>query len=92
MWDKGIIEIGKDTFIYHAKVFALPSELGINCGRISKLEIRRQSDDAIVVQYDRGWVVRPKTKVEELALQQVLDTMVLYAGYIYHNRIYINRM
>ncbi len=27
MWDKGIIEIGKDTFIYHAKVFALPSEL-----------------------------------------------------------------
>lgn len=36
MWDKGIIEIGKDMFIYHAKVFALPSEFGINCGRISK--------------------------------------------------------
>ena len=73
MWDKGIIEIGKYTFIYHAKVFALPSEFGINCGRISKLEIRRQSDEAIVVQYERGWVVRPKTKVEELALQKVLD-------------------
>ena len=73
MWDKGIIEIGKDTFIYHAKVFALPSEFGINCGRISKLEIRRQSDGVTVVQYDREWVVRPKTKIEEAALQQVLD-------------------
>jgi len=55
-WTTGTV--GK--FKFAIKHFEEGSEFGINDGRISKLEIRK--DGKIVVNYDRGWDIRPKDK------------------------------
>lgn len=75
-WIKGTI--GKYTF--NAKVFDLPSVYGIKNGRVSKLGIyddeqRRRGGDyfaACIVNYDRGWDIRPKGKTEQAILKNVL--------------------
>jgi len=54
MWTRGSI----GEFNYSVKHFEEGSEFGINGGRISKLEIRRNGKT--VVNYDRGWDIHPK--------------------------------
>ena len=45
-----------------AKVFEEGSHFGINEGRISKLEIRR--DKQILLNYDRDWDIKPNKEVK----------------------------
>jgi ABC-type enterochelin transport system substrate-binding protein len=55
-WVSGKIS---DAVTFRAKVFDEPSEYGINKGKVSKLEI--YENDKWIVNYDRGWDVKPKT-------------------------------
>ncbi|WP_201751247.1 MULTISPECIES: hypothetical protein [unclassified Neglectibacter] len=74
-WFKGTI--GK--YSYSAKVYDTPSRFGINHGRVSKLAIydedkrRREGwEAACIVNYDRGWDVRPKDKEAKDVLKSLL--------------------
>lgn len=55
-WVNG--RFGKYSF--DAKVYRVPSKYGINEGCVSKLSIRRQPGGRDVVNYDRGWDIRPE--------------------------------
>ena len=48
---------GKSIFHYWMKVYEIGSEFGIDGGRISKLTMKRK--DEYVVNYDRGWDIKP---------------------------------
>lgn len=68
MWKSGRISGG---YRYEAKVYDTGSQFGINGGRISKLDVRK--DDVVVAAYDRGWDVEPKTKVDKDVLAIILQ-------------------
>ena len=55
MWKHGEL----NGFKWCIKVFEVGSEFGINNGRISKLWIQRESNGETVVNYSRGWDVKP---------------------------------
>lgn len=61
LWKEGTIgvPVNGETKIAHywAKVYDEGSEYGINGGKISKLTIK--IDGVTVVNYDRGWDVKP---------------------------------
>ena len=65
MWSKGIIEIAGTKIQYWVKHFEEGSDFGINSGKISKLECR--IDNKTVINYDRGWDRKPKTKIARQA-------------------------
>jgi hypothetical protein len=67
MWKSGRISGG---YRYSAKVYDTGSEYGINGGRISKLDIRK--DDIIVANYDRGWDIKPTDKADKDVLAIIL--------------------
>lgn len=52
-WEKGEV----DGYKYWAKVYEEGSIYGIDEGRISKLEVRK--DGKTVTNYDRGWDILP---------------------------------
>lgn len=73
MWISGEFTIDGCNFRYEAKVFEEGSKFGIRCGRISKLEIRDKDTNEIVVNYDRGWDIRPGRNLDKKALNYVLE-------------------
>lgn len=79
MWKNGNFTINGVPLKYEAKVFQEPSELGINEGRISKLEVAMDLGDGkwhpafTIVSYDRGWVLEPDDEVSKKALDYILD-------------------
>ena len=73
MWIDGRIEVRGITFHYWAKVYDEGSVYGINKGRISKLSIRNEKTGAMVVNYDRGWDVRPKTQSAQKVVDMLLE-------------------
>ncbi len=76
-WIEGSIKIPAqdgDYKILHywVKAYEEPSEdYGINGGKISKLCIKM--DGTWVVNYDRGWDIRPTCKEAEIALSILLN-------------------
>lgn len=74
MWKNGTINIDNTAYLYEAKVHEENSEYGINGGRVSKLQIQRNSE--IVCNFDRGWDIVPKDIETEKALQTVLKKFV----------------
>lgn len=50
---------GRNPIMVEAKIYNTPSQFGINNGRISKLWIQ-DSDRTVLVNYDRGWDVKPE--------------------------------
>ena len=70
MWKQGTIRVMGITFQWEAKVFENPSRFGINSGRVSKLSLRR--GEKFVVNYDRGWDVKPRTIAARRAVNQIL--------------------
>lgn len=80
MWKKGTFVIDGVSFSYEAKVFNKRSRFGIDDGRISKLNIVKDDGyspclwwENVVVHYDCGWNIQPKTELEKKALNYVLD-------------------
>ena len=68
LWINGTIEPG--SFTFSAKIYDLPSSFGIDSGTISKLDVRSMSGE-IVVRFDRGWIIPPKT-VESWSIVKAL--------------------
>lgn len=63
-------------FWFQAKVYSIGSKYGINKGRVSKLTVRKNnSDGAELVNYDRGWDIRPKGENMKGLLKQILDCL-----------------
>lgn len=56
-WTKGVVTVNGKPFVFEIKHFATGSEFGINNGCISKMYI--SSDSKVLVNYDRGWDIRP---------------------------------
>lgn len=73
MWEHGEFTINGCNFCYSAKVFEEGSQFGIKNGRISKLEIRDIDTNEVVVNYDRGWDIRPGRNLDKQALNYVLE-------------------
>ena len=74
-WLKGAIA----RYEFFAKVFPEGSKYGINGGRVSKLTVRRKpnhltDEPVILVNYDRGWDIRPEDDQSKL----ILDALVEY--------------
>lgn len=72
MWKEGSIRVGSSIFHYWMKQFDEGSQYGIEGGRISKLTMKRNGE--IVVNYDRGWDVRPEDPDTQLAMEILLHT------------------
>lgn len=78
MWEKGRFIINGLPFMYEAKVFGKPSELGINNGRVSKLEVvhdlgdDRWHSDFMIILYDRGWVYKMDDPITDRVLNYIL--------------------
>ena len=73
MWTSGNLFIFGKEYFFDAKVYDEASKYGIKKGRISKLTVRN-SEDILVLQYDRGWVQHAKdSKVEEEILKHLLS-------------------
>jgi len=67
MWTKGTI----NGYEYCMKHFEEGSEYGINGGRISKLDIRK--DGKIYAGYDRGWDIKPAGKEIIAVFKELLN-------------------
>jgi len=66
MWSNGKID-GNEFQVKH---FENGSEYGIDEGRISKLEIRK--DGKLLVNYDRGWDKKPKDAAVKAVYEIIL--------------------
>jgi hypothetical protein len=58
---------------FTAKIFDVGSVYGIDNGRVSKLDIRQGGK--IIVNYDRGWDVKPKTPEIKAVYKSVMATL-----------------
>ena len=67
MWILGTV----GDFRVCMKQYNKRSKWGINNGRISKLEMRK--DDVIVANYDRGWDIQPEGEDAQAALASILE-------------------
>jgi len=67
-WISGRI-ITLPGYTFHAKVYAEPSTFGIDDGKISELQVKKY--DLEVINYDRGWDVRPETAEEKEAMHRI---------------------
>ena len=65
VWIVGDISIDNKTYRVNAKVFLEDSEFGIENGPVSKLWIA-DSNGNCVINYDRGWDVKPTAETEEI--------------------------
>lgn len=74
MWTTGMIEYQGRQVDYIAKVSTHPSEVGIDCGRVFKLDV--EVADETIASYDRGWEIYPETEKEEAILEAVLTALV----------------
>lgn len=66
MWTEGNI----NGYEYSVKVYDEASDMGINKGRISKLDVRKSG--RIVASYDRGWDVRPTTEEVKAVVKEIV--------------------
>jgi len=67
-WIEGTI----DSLRFQAKVYDEGSEFGINEGRVSKLWVCNEAQRQIIMCYERGWDVSPKTAAERRLLEALL--------------------
>ena len=68
-WSHGTVTLGNGrAFAFHMKHFENPSDFGIDGGRISKLDIRTAATNKVVVNFDRGWDIKPRTSDHKAVL------------------------
>ncbi|MDO6591492.1 hypothetical protein DS901_09075 [Loktanella sp. D2R18] len=68
LWIKGRI-VTMEGYSFEAKMYDQPSQLGIENGSISKLQV--QKDGKQVMNFDRGWDQKPETAEHKEALQRI---------------------
>jgi len=72
MWKEGALKVYDSIFHYWMKVYEVPSQYGINGGKVSKLMLKRNGK--IVCNYDRGWDIKPTDPDTELAVELLLHS------------------
>jgi hypothetical protein len=72
MWKQGKVSIDGKEYSYTAKVFDEPSHFGIDDGKVSILSIRNE-DGKEVVNYSRGWDIKPKGVKIKKAYAEVMN-------------------
>ena len=60
-------------YSFQAKIYDEGSEFGIDEGRVSKLWVRDEATRQTVINYERGWDVRPKTAAHRHLLAALLE-------------------
>ena len=70
MWQTVKVNVNETKYIAYIKQYDEGSQYGIDGGRISKLQIKE--GDKTVVNYDRGWDIKPETAQQEAALETIL--------------------
>ena len=61
-WVGGTVKLANGrTFRYNLLTFDEPSDFGIDGGRISKLWVATAARLTMVVNFDRGWDMKPQT-------------------------------
>ena len=70
MWKEGSVRVNGCIFHYWIKQWDEYSKFGIEGGRISKLTIKRNGVE--VVNYDRGWDIKPSDPDAQLAMEIIL--------------------
>ena len=70
MWTQGTITIEGTEYTYWIKHFEEGSIYGIDEGKVSKITLK--AGGRIVVNYDRGWDVKPADKKAKKALDTLL--------------------
>ena len=91
LWKKGQMaittEFGEELYVWEAKVYDEGSKYGINGGRVSKLQVRR--DGVVVCNYDRGWDIKPESYAVETVLNYITNVVYgetepsLHRDYVY---------
>ena len=74
-WTTARAEINGKTYHIETKHFELPSQFGIDNGRISKLFISEGTSwnpDKCRCAYDRGWDRRPRTKAAKAIYNEII--------------------
>ena len=71
MWHHGSIVVDGKTVSYECKVYAEPSNFGIDGGKISKL--RAMCDGKTIIHYDRGWGLLPQSGFERSVLETIIN-------------------
>ena len=71
MWQTIKIDVSGKSYTAYIKQYETGSEYGIDGGRISKLTLKDE-ELRTVVNYDRGWDMRPATIQEEAAVETIL--------------------
>lgn len=69
---KGRVQIAGGTFRFTMRRYDVPSDFGIDCGRISKLTVLNERTEKEIINYDRGWDICPKTKQAQAVLDWIL--------------------
>lgn len=72
MWKEGSLRVHDSLYHYWMKVYDEGSRFGIDGGKISKLMLKR--DGVIVVNYDRGWDIKPSDPDTQLAVEILLHS------------------
>lgn len=68
LWIDGKI-LSMKGYEFKARFYDEPSNLGIDGGKISKLDVRKNGE--LVMRYDQGWTVDPKTPEHREALHRI---------------------
>ena len=61
-----------DGIAFEAKVYDIPSEFGIDDGKVCKLDVYRDRDNGEIIAYERGWEKYPAAENEDL-LDSILE-------------------
>lgn len=71
MWKTITIKVNETKYTAYIKHYEKGSEYGIGGGCISKLQLKGE-EGRTVVNYDRGWDIRPETIQQEAAVETIL--------------------
>ncbi len=74
-WIEGYVLQDHIKYKFTAKVFDENSKFGIDEGRISKLTVRRVSDNEEIVNFDRGWDKYPREKALLSMLKKLIKQL-----------------
>lgn len=72
MWIKGTVKINDIEYEVQAKVFLEGSEFGIDKGPISKLTIKNLNDKNTIVNFDRGWDIKPSNEEDKKVYEEIV--------------------
>ena len=81
---EGWIDFSDGDYEGEAKVYGLPSDYGINGGRVSKLYIKHQGKP--ILNYDRGWDTRSGELELDPSHQDFYDNLLTFLEHYGSNK------